>query len=127
MPTAPLPPFIFIVGAITLPADWVMVPVPVAVSVTEVLPVAFAPRDRLPLVAVDCRIKLVVEETMPEFETSALDDNVRAPAVAVSPDVERVPPLLLIVPDPIVPDTASAPPVLVRVVAPVSLRTIVLA
>ena len=53
LPTAPLPPFTCTVGAITAPAVWVIVPVPVAVNVTEFVPVALAPRATLPLTAVD--------------------------------------------------------------------------
>ena len=41
--------------------------------------------------------------------------------------MERLPPLLVIVPEPMVPDTTSGLPVLVIVVAPASFKAIVLA
>ena len=53
-------------------------PVPVAVRVTELLPVALAPRARLPLAAVDCRVRAEVDETTPVVVILALEDRVRA-------------------------------------------------
>lgn len=102
------------------------VPVPVAVSVTEVVPEAFAPTATLPFAAVDCRVKLVVDETTPVVATLPAEDRVNAPAVAVMPAV-FIFVLLFMVPEPIVPETATTPPELVIVVAPVSFKTIVLA
>ena len=50
-------------------------------------------------------------------------DNVKAPAVAASPEL-LMSVLLEIVPEPVVPDTATTPPEFVIVVAPVLVRTI---
>ena len=125
-PMAPEPPLRLTVGAMTLPADWVVVPVPVAVRVTEVPPVALAPSAMLPLAAVDLRVKLVVEETTPVVARLPAVDSVSAPAVAVSPEL-LIFAVLLIVPEPVVPDIATTPPALVMVVAPALFSTIVLA
>ena len=103
-------------------------PVPVAVNVTELVRVAFvAPRARLPLAAVDCRVRAEVDETIPVVVILSLEAKVRTPFVAARPEVERLPPLLVIVPEPMVPDTASGLPMLVIVVAPASFKAIVLA
>jgi hypothetical protein len=126
LPTAPLPPFTFTVGAITAPAVWVMVPVPVDVKVTEFVPVAFAPRVTLPLTAVDLMVRLLVDETMPVVLRLPTADKVNAPAVAVKPEELRSVELL-IVPVPSVPDTARAPPEFATVAVPVLLRRSVLA
>jgi hypothetical protein len=114
------------VEPMTLPADCVIVPVPVAVRVTEVVPEALAPRAMLPLAAVDLSVKLVVDETTPVVATLPAEERVKAPAVAVKPEL-LMSVLLLTVPEPSVPDTARPPPELVIVVAPVSVNTIVLA
>jgi hypothetical protein len=123
---APLPSLRLTVEPMAFPADCVIVPVPVAVRVTEVVPEALAPTAILPLAAVDLSVKFVVDETMPVVATLPADDRVKAPAVAVSPAV-LMSVLLLTVPEPSVPDTARMPPELVIVVAPVSFKTIVLA
>ena len=60
-------------------------PVPVAVNVTELVPVALAPRARLPLAAVDCRVRAEVDETAPVVVILPLEDRVRAPFVAARP------------------------------------------
>lgn len=121
-PIAPVPPFRVTVGAITLPADCVMVPVPVAVRVTAVVPDALAPRAMLPFAAVDFKSRLVVDETTPVVVRLPAEDNVSAPAVAVSPEL-LMSVLLVMVPEPVVPDSANTPPEFVIVVAPVLLRT----
>ena len=125
-PIAPEPAFNVTVGAITFPADCVIVPVPVAVRVTDVVPDALAPRARLPFAAVDFINRLVVEDTSPEVARLPAADKVKPPAVAVKPE-ELKSVELVIVPEPIVPETATALPVLVTVAAPVLLRTMVLA
>ena len=100
---------------------------PVAVNVTELVPVALAPRARLPLAAVDCRVRAEVDETAPRCGDIAVRGQGQSTAVAARPEVERLPPLLVIVPGPMVPDTASGLPMLVIVVAPASFKAIVLA
>ena len=57
-------------------------PVPVAVNVTELPPIASVPRARLPLAAVDCSVKSEVNETAPVVVILPLADRVRVPAVA---------------------------------------------
>ena len=49
LPTEPLPPLIFKVGATTVPADCVMVPVPVAVNVAALFAVMLFARAMAPL------------------------------------------------------------------------------
>ena len=126
LPTAPLPPLTLMVGAITEPAVWVMVPVPVEVSVTEAMPVALAPRATLPLTAVDLMVRFVVDETTPLVLKLPAAERVSAPAVAVSP-AELMSVVLVIVPEPSVPDTATAAPELLTLAEPVLLKTRLLA
>lgn len=99
---------------------------PVAVRVTDVVPDAFAPTAILPLAAVDFKVKLLVDETTPVEPILPAADRVKAPAVAVSPEV-LISVVLLTVPEPIVPETARIAPELVIVVAPVSFNIMVLA
>lgn len=122
----PAPETKLIVPPVKAPAVCVMVPVPVAVTVIVFVAVAPAPNAMLPLTAVDCIVKFVVEETRPLLLRLPAAERVRAPAVAVNP-VELRSVELAIVPEPIVPETSTAKPEFVTVAMPVLLRTIVLA
>jgi hypothetical protein len=65
---------------------------------------------------------LVLDDTTPVVATLPAADNVNAPPVAASPAL-LMSVLLEIVPEPVVPETATTPPEFVIVVAPVLLRT----
>ena len=114
----PLPEAKLIVPPVRVPADCDMVPVPVAVRVIVLVAVAFAPRAMLPFAAVDCKVKLLVEETTPVVLRLPAADKVNAPPVAINPEELRFVELL-IVPLPNVPDTTTAPPELLTVADPV--------
>lgn len=128
-PTLPLPLVRFNSAPITVPVD-VMLPAFVAVKVTDVGPVRLAPMLMVPLPAdVEIKLLVVVDETTPVVVTLPAVDRDNAPAVVVSPLVERFW-FEVNANEPAVPETARFAPlntVFVIVVAPVLLIVIALA
>lgn len=89
-PTAPVPPFKLTVAPLTLPADCVIVPALVAVSVTAVGPLTFPPKVIVPFPPdVDRTLVDAVEVTAPVVVIFPAVDSDNEPAVADSPAVER--------------------------------------
>jgi hypothetical protein len=126
-PIAPVPEFKFTVLPVTVLAPPVMVPAPVAVNVTELVPEAFAPREMLPEAAVERKVRFVEAETRPVVLTLPLAARSSAPFVALIPEL-LIELLFVTVPEPSVPDTANVPPgvneALLIVFAPALLKTI---
>ena len=122
----PLPELKSIVPPVSVPAGCVTLPVPVAVRVIVLVAVALAPTATLPLSAVDCSVRLLVDDTTPVVLRLPAEDSVREPAVAVSPE-ELMSVEFETVPDPMVPETLVLEPELETVAAPVLFRTMKLA
>ena len=79
-----------------------MVPVPVAVRITEVVPVALAPRAMLPLTAVVVSDKVPVAVIDPDVTRAALLDTEKLCPVDAPGPIVNVPPLLVYVTSPVV-------------------------
>lgn len=89
---APVPPFKFIAAPLTLnpPADWLIVPAFVAVSVTAVGPVTLPPSEMVPFPAeVEASAVVVVDDTAPVVVMLPAVESDMEPAVAAIPAVDR--------------------------------------